>query len=256
MAQHDYVIDNASGATVRADINSALSAIQTLNSGTSAPSSTAAGMLWLDTTGGAPYALKVRDAGNNHWLTLASVTDPGSDGNIETSATIKGTIDSSAIFPDDYPLQVKSTAKTDKFVTTNTSYTLVTGLTVDITPASSSNKVLVSAMVNVSNNTANFVYVSLRRGTSTDILLGDAVTNQPQASAMTFIAGLGNTGSIITIPLQFLDSPSTTSSTTYGVYIRCADPGNAYVNRSYRDSANTSHDATVPSTITAIEVKG
>jgi len=96
MAQHDYVIDNASGATVRADINSALSAIQTLNSGTSEPSSTAAGMLWLDTTGGAPYALKVRDAGNNHWLTLASVTDPGSDGNIETSATIKGTIDSSA----------------------------------------------------------------------------------------------------------------------------------------------------------------
>ena len=83
MAQHDYVIDNASGATVRADINSALSAIQTLNSGTSAPSSTAAGMLWLDTTGGAPYVLKVRDAGNNHWLTLASVTDPGADGNLE-----------------------------------------------------------------------------------------------------------------------------------------------------------------------------
>jgi hypothetical protein len=83
MAQHDYVIDNASGATVRADINSALSAIQSLNSGTSAPSSTAAGMLWLDTTGGAPYVLKVRDAGNNHWLTLGNVTDPGADGNLE-----------------------------------------------------------------------------------------------------------------------------------------------------------------------------
>jgi hypothetical protein len=83
MAQHDYVIDNASGATVRADINSALSAIQSLNSGTSAPSPTAAGMLWLDTTGGAPYALKVRDAGNNHWLTLGNVTDPGADGNLE-----------------------------------------------------------------------------------------------------------------------------------------------------------------------------
>lgn len=83
MAQHDYVIDNASGATVRADINSALGAIQSLNSGTSAPSSTAAGMLWLDTTGGAPYVLKVRDAGNNHWLTLGNVTDPGADGNLE-----------------------------------------------------------------------------------------------------------------------------------------------------------------------------
>lgn len=90
MSQHDYVIDNASGATVRADINSALGAIQSLNSGTSEPSSTAAGMLWLDTTGGAPYALKVRDAGNNHWLTLASVTDPGADGNLAVSA-IEGT---------------------------------------------------------------------------------------------------------------------------------------------------------------------
>ena len=90
MSQHDYVIDNASGATVRADINSALSAIQSLNSGTSAPSSTAAGMLWLDTTGGAPYALKVRDAGNNHWLTLGTVNDPGSDGNMSVAA-IEGT---------------------------------------------------------------------------------------------------------------------------------------------------------------------
>ena len=83
MAQHDYVIDNASGATVRADINSALSAIQTLNSGTSEPSSTAAGMLWLDTTGGAPYGLKIRDAGNNHWLTIGSLTDPGANAHFD-----------------------------------------------------------------------------------------------------------------------------------------------------------------------------
>jgi hypothetical protein len=47
-------------------------------------------MLWLDTTGGAPYALKVRDAGNNHWLTLASVPDPGSDANLSVAA-IEGT---------------------------------------------------------------------------------------------------------------------------------------------------------------------
>lgn len=99
MSQHDYVINNDSGASVRADINSVLQAILSTNSGTSAPTSTSAGTLWLDTNGGAPYALKIRDAGNNHWLTIASVTDPGSDGNIETSATIKGTIDSSATFP-------------------------------------------------------------------------------------------------------------------------------------------------------------
>ena len=140
MAQHDYVIDNASGATVRADINSALSAIQSLNSGTSAPSSTAAGMLWLDTTGGAPYALKIRDAGNNHWLTIASVTDPGADGNIETSATIKGTIDSTAtgtlgnniVFPAGHVIRTLTfetstgvTSDTDQFIPLDSSNTSI-----------------------------------------------------------------------------------------------------------------------------------
>jgi hypothetical protein len=90
MAQHDFNIANAGGATVRADINNALAAIQSSNSGTSAPSSTVAGMLWLDTSGGLPYALKIRDGGNNHWLTIGTVNDPGSDGNMSVSA-IEGT---------------------------------------------------------------------------------------------------------------------------------------------------------------------
>ena len=90
MSQHDYVINNDSGASVRADINSALQAILSSNSGTSAPTSTSAGTLWLDTTGGAPYTLKIRDAGNNHWLTIGSVTDPGADGNLVATA-IEGT---------------------------------------------------------------------------------------------------------------------------------------------------------------------
>jgi len=88
MSQHDYVIANASGAVVRADLNSLFQAMLSQNSGTSAPTTTAAGMFWLDTTGGAPYTLKVRDAGNNHWLTVLSLTDPGSDGDVELVAPL------------------------------------------------------------------------------------------------------------------------------------------------------------------------
>ena len=48
MAQHDYDIGNANGATFRADLNDALDAIHSTNSGGSEPSTTVAYMLWAD----------------------------------------------------------------------------------------------------------------------------------------------------------------------------------------------------------------
>lgn len=67
MATHDYVIDNATGANVRADINLVLQAILTNNSSSSAPSTTAAYMWWADTTNG---VLKIRNSSDNGWVEL------------------------------------------------------------------------------------------------------------------------------------------------------------------------------------------
>jgi hypothetical protein len=67
MATHDYVIDNSTGANVRADINLVLQAILTNNSSSSAPSTTAAYMWWADTTTG---ILKIRNSANNAWVEL------------------------------------------------------------------------------------------------------------------------------------------------------------------------------------------
>ncbi len=64
---HDYVIDNSTGANVRADINSVLQAILSNNSNSSAPSTTAAYMWWADTTNG---VLKIRNSANNDWVEL------------------------------------------------------------------------------------------------------------------------------------------------------------------------------------------
>lgn len=69
MAQHDYLIENASGAVVRADINDALSAIVTNNSGSTAPDPSFAHQWWADTSSG---ILKQRDATNTTWLEVAS----------------------------------------------------------------------------------------------------------------------------------------------------------------------------------------
>ena len=72
MAQHDYDIANQSGSAFRADLNNALQAIVTNNSGASAPSTTYAHQLWIDTST-TPATIKRRDASNAAWITVGSI---------------------------------------------------------------------------------------------------------------------------------------------------------------------------------------
>ena len=67
MAQHDYVIDNSTGANVRADINSVLQAIASNNSGSSAPSTTYALQNFANTT---DSMLQLRNSANNAFVNL------------------------------------------------------------------------------------------------------------------------------------------------------------------------------------------
>jgi hypothetical protein len=67
MAQHDYNIANQSGAAFRQDLNNALAAIVSQNSGAVEPSTTYAYQFWADTTAG---LLKIRNAANSAWITL------------------------------------------------------------------------------------------------------------------------------------------------------------------------------------------
>ena len=67
MATHDYVLDNASGAAFRTDLNNALAAIVSNNSNNSAPSTTYAYQWWADTSAG---VLKIRNSGNSDWIEL------------------------------------------------------------------------------------------------------------------------------------------------------------------------------------------
>jgi len=70
MATHDYVIANASGAAVRADLNNALAAIVTNNSNATEPATTYAYQWWADTTAG---QLKLRNAANDGWVVIAEL---------------------------------------------------------------------------------------------------------------------------------------------------------------------------------------
>lgn len=83
MAQHDYNIANQSGAAFRADLNNALAAIVSNNSGAVEPSTTYAYQFWADTTAG---VLKQRNAANSAWVTLFQL-----DGEWTTIALENGT---------------------------------------------------------------------------------------------------------------------------------------------------------------------
>lgn len=74
MSQHDYVIDNQSAPAARADINAALQAIATTNSGGTAPVTTYANMVWYDT---ATNQLKKRNEADSAWITMGTLDEVG-----------------------------------------------------------------------------------------------------------------------------------------------------------------------------------
>jgi hypothetical protein len=72
MSSHDYVLANDTGANFRADLNLALLAIQSQNSGSSEPSTTYAYQFWADTSG--TPTLKQRNAANNAWINILTLS--------------------------------------------------------------------------------------------------------------------------------------------------------------------------------------
>jgi hypothetical protein len=76
MPQHDYIIDNQTFPAFRSDLNNALAATATSNSGASEPIVTYPNQEWADTTN---LLLKRRNTGNTAWLTVGKLnqTDYG-----------------------------------------------------------------------------------------------------------------------------------------------------------------------------------
>ena len=89
MSQHDYNIANQGFPAFRSDLNNALSAIQTTNSGTSRPSGAVAGQLWLDTTSATTPTLKYFDGTDD--ISLATIDHTANTVNwLDSTVSITG----------------------------------------------------------------------------------------------------------------------------------------------------------------------
>ena len=89
------------------------------------------------------------------------------------------------------------------------------GLTLDITPSSTSSKILVTGFVNVGENYFRS-YIRVVRD-STPLAVGDAAGSRPQVYSSTAISNGWDVYTISPIPINILDSPNTTSQVNYKI---------------------------------------
>ena len=149
--------------------------------------------------------------------------------------------------------QVVQTVKTDVFSTTSTSFVDVTGLTRAITPTATSSKILVDVRLAVSS-TDNSISSKLFRG-STQIALGDAASNRSRSfGASAYSGGIGDTQQM-PYNTMFLDSPNTTSETTYKCQMWMENTSDLHINRA-RTYTDQNTYTTAVSTLTLYEIQG
>jgi len=187
------------------------------------------GQLWLDDTDGSMYVY---------------YTDPGGG----ASSWIGAVSRSGGI------LQVVSTTKTATFSVSDGSFQEVTGLSATITPSSTSSKimVIVTCQGRASGGSVASVFSKLIRN-STDINIGDASGSDVQASVGAYQAALNG----YDLGFTYLDSPATTSSTTYKVAVRNESATAAAFTINYGgDTSSSGVFGRLASSITLMEVAG
>ena len=156
-------------------------------------------------------------------------------------------------------VQTKSTHKSNTFSTNSTSYTDITGLNVDITPTSSSNKVLVLINISFGGHTNLYGFGRLVRtisgSSSVAIGMGNADGNRTQAGFPLQNIDVGNTVyHAKESSFMFLDSPNTTTSTNYKIQCFTHSSGSSlFINRPQNDD-NSNYIGRFSSNIIAMEV--
>ena len=150
-------------------------------------------------------------------------------------------------------LQVVSTTKTDTFSSNSDSFTDLTGLSVTITPTSTSSKILFSATLCYGMSADGYGSARLVRD-STPIGVAPVAGNRT-VCGFPMQMNLNANNKLYTLTYQYLDSPNTTSATTYKLQGRTysGDSRTFTINKTQLDS-NSSYHHRGESRVIAMEV--
>jgi hypothetical protein len=131
-------------------------------------------------------------------------------------------------------IQVVSATDSTERVTSSSSFATGSNtLSVTITPSSASNKILILVSTSIYSGSSNGYYTIYRGATNLGTSNGMAASSD------------GAVGAFYNFGINYLDSPSTTSATTYQLYARNTGGGGSYMNFS-----------TTKGSITCLEIKG
>jgi len=167
-------------------------------------------------------------------------------GEVLTAASLNSNFTYAAANPAVKFGQIVQTVKSDTYTQTATSFTDITGFSVSITPTLATSQVLVLVDANLGQGDNNTT-VRLLRG-STVIFAGTASGSRP----LGFGAAADNIGTnFFNVNAIFLDSPATTSATTYKVQM-LVNAVSGFLNRNNRNTDGT--DPILASSITVIEI--
>ena len=217
------------------------------------------GGLKVKSSGGGTFSINPPSSASDRTLTL-----PDEAGTVLTSASTLSSsnlsgalpaIDGSALtgISAGKILQVVQTVKTDTFTTTTIlpSFADVTGMSATITPSSTSSKVLVICNGGWSVSSPNYAAgVRLVRG-GTNIAIGDARGSEARASALTPVPGVGWAHMF---NITYLDSPSTTSATTYKLQLGIESAITAIIGGTW--SSGAGYNGSFPTILILMEVEG
>ena len=117
-------------------------------------------------------------------------------------------------FPAGHVLQVLSTSKVDVFTTQEQSYTDITGFSVDITPSSTSSKILILASCQFGSSSGGG-YPSFRMVRDSTVINAGTAEGNRHPGVVTMNIYNADSGSGAMMNTHFLDSPASTSSLTY-----------------------------------------
>jgi hypothetical protein len=148
-------------------------------------------------------------------------------------------------------IQVLQTSIDTQLSTSSTSYVDITGLSVSITPKYSTSKILIRFKLNGSNTaTSNLNAYQIVRGSTA---VGNGAQGSRRFCHSAVRGSIGDVNSSFVASGEFLDSPSTTSATTYKMQF-LVDGGTGYINRDDTNGNSTSYPSPL-SSITVMEVQ-